>query len=157
MNNVFRSGLGLCLAFMLSSQGALAADATPELLPPAYDGRIITYRRVQLNETLPQLGARLYDQVNYEVQLRSLKADIKVAEARLAVLRERSDFYDRYFSRTPALPLTRQETHVAKLEAELRLGVLKKQKQQLLRYRQDMVRYRQLVLAQGGAALRVNE
>jgi hypothetical protein len=157
MNKVICVALGLLIVLTLGSPLLCADDGSAEELPAANDGRIISYRLVPINETLPQLGARLYDNVTYQGQLRRLKAEIQLAEAQLEAHRERTAFYDKNFSRTPALLLTRQNARLAELSSELRLKELRKQKQVLLQYRQDLVRYRQLVIAQGDVVLSLDE
>ncbi len=147
--------LVLSAAIVFDASAFYCAAAEPEELPAAHDGRIITYRRIPINETLPQLGARLYDKVDYELQLRRLDAEIKLAKAHLETRRERTSVYDKHFGRTPALFLTRQNAHLAVLEGELRLKELRKEKQLLLRHRKDKVRYRRLALEQGEVEVQV--
>ncbi|MBP89067.1 MAG: hypothetical protein CMJ64_20520 [Planctomycetaceae bacterium] len=157
MNKKIRFLLVLLVGIAFNATEVVAADAKPEELPLANDGRIITYRRVPINETLPQLGARLYDKVDYELRLQKLDSEIKLTRARLDTQRERSYVYDKHFGRTPALFLTRQNAHLAEFVSELRLKELRKEKQLLLRHRRDKVRYRHLILEQGDVELDINE
>ena len=135
----------------------IAADRNPEELPSSYDGRIITYRRVPVNETVSQLGARLYDKVDYELQLQKLDSEIKLTKARLTAQTDRIRVYDKYYGRTRGVSVTRQNAHLAELESELRLKELRKEKQLLLRHRRDKVRYRELLLEQGSVELDLDE
>ena len=157
MNNSILSLLVVLLPIAFHASTACAADVLPEELPLAGQSRIVTFRRVAINESLPQLGARLYDKVDYELQLRKLDTEIKLTKARLAAQCERASFYDKHFGRTPALLLTRQNAHLAALESELHLKDLRKTKQLLLYHRKDRIRYRQLVLEQAGLEVRVND
>ena len=118
------------------------------------DEPIIVYRKVYLNETLPQLGARLYDKVDYELSLRKLTKDIRIAEAELGVQRERLRVYDKYFGNTSALFVTRQNARLDILKSEEQLKLLRREKLLSLRYRNDQVRYRELLL--GESAIRLN-
>lgn len=127
----------------------------PEELPAAAEPFIIR-RFVRVNETLPELGARLYDQVDYELRRRQLDNDIKLAKAHLAAKREQAYVYDKYFSRTSVLFVTRQNAHLAVLETELRLQELTYEKLLLLRHRPDQVRYRKLIFAAGNVRLNLD-
>ena len=99
-----------CAAAVCFAEDQPAVEELPATASQACCGPIVTYRKVYLNETLPQLGSRLYDNVDYELKIRALTRDINVAEAELAVERDRERVYDRYFSKSTALYLTRQET-----------------------------------------------
>jgi hypothetical protein len=116
---------------------------------------IVVYRKVYLNETLPELGSRMYDKVDYELKLRTLTRDIRVAEAELAMQRDRVHIYDRDFGKTTALYLTRQAAKLDVLKSEEKLKLLRQDQLLALRHRNDQVRYRQLVLAAGAGRLQL--
>ncbi len=120
-------------------------------------GRIVIYRKVYLNETLPELGARLYDRVDYELKLRKLDQDIRIAQAELENGRERARVYNKHFGRTSALFVTRQNAQLDVLKSEQQLKLLRQEKLLALRYRSDQVRYRKLLLAENAARLQLEE
>jgi hypothetical protein len=157
MNKTILSLVVLSAAIAGNASELLAADAKLEEIRPTHDGRIITIRRVPSNESLAQLGARLYDKVDYELRLRELNTEIKLTEARLKAERERTQFYDKNFGRTPALLLTRQNAHLAELGSELQLKDLRKEKRLLVGHRQDQVRFRRLAIERGDIKVKVNE
>ena len=76
-----------------------------------------------------------------------------IAEAELAVERDRERVYDRYFSKSTALYLTRQETKLSIVRLEEQLKLLRQQKLLALRHRNDQIRYRELLLEAGTARL----
>lgn len=133
------------------------AAATEHALPPNCDDPIVVFRKVYLNESLPELGSRLYDKIDYALELRDLTRHIRIAEAELDVQRERVRVYDKYFGRTSALFVTRQEARLDVLRTEERLKLLRQEKLLALRYRNDQVRYRQLLTAENAALVRVSE
>jgi len=135
----------------------LAGDTHAKDFPIAGHPRIVTYRRIVVNETLPQLGARIYDQVDYELKLRRLNNDIKLTQVQLDNRRERADNYNKQFGRTSALLLTRQKAELAVLESELRLKELRKERQLSLKHRADYVHYRQLLLAKEAARISIDQ
>jgi hypothetical protein len=145
--------LGAMLSFIAVSVSA----NEPEELPLGWKEPIIIRRYVRVNESLPEIGARLYDQVDYELQLRQLNSDIKLATARLDAQRERVYVYDKYFHRTSALLITRQNARLAVLESELRLKQLRHEKLLMLRHRTDQVRYRKLLFSEGKVRLNLDE
>lgn len=144
------------LAGLASSVG-LAAEVNPSIVVRADGPRIVTYRRLIVNETLPQLGARIYDRVDYELKLQKLSNDIKRTQAQLEYQRERANIYNKHLGRKSALIVTRQNAQLAVIDSELRLRELRKEKQLAVRHRADQVRYRQLILAQGAARLNVEQ
>ncbi len=145
----------------------LAADPRGTMATPApccgtaspidTGGRIVIYRKVYLNESLPELGARLYDRVDYELKLRKLDHDIRIAQAELDNRRDRARHYNKYFGRTSALLLTRQNAEVEVLKSEEQLKLLRQEKLLALRHRNDQVRYRKLLLAENAVRLRLEE
>lgn len=135
----------------------VSADVSSSEELPTQDERILYYRKVPVNETLPEQGARLYDQVDYRLQLQKLDSQIKLGQAQLEASRERSRIYHKYFGRTPALLLTRQNARLNVLEQELKLKELRNEKLLLIRHRADKVRYRQLILEQGEIELNFDE
>lgn len=153
MRSVLSSVVALLALLNLASiqESPRAAEPAAEELPsPQPDDTIIVYRRTYVNEPLADLGARLYDRVDQELRLRRLEADIKLLEAVLQTQRERAWYYDKYFGRTSALMITRQNAHLDVLATELRLRELRREKLLLLQYRPEATRYRQLVLESGG-------
>lgn len=138
--------------------GFAAEPAVAEILPSASsDDPIVIHRRVPRNETLAELGSRLYDKVDYELKLRQLTRDIRVAEAELDLQRERMRVYDKYFGYTDALLVTRQNAKLDILRSEEQLKLLRQAKLLALRHRNDQVRYRELLLAEGAARLLLAE
>ncbi|HRX79628.1 MAG TPA: hypothetical protein P5307_11240 [Pirellulaceae bacterium] len=136
------------------SAGVTAEQPMVEELPTASCcDPIVVFRKVYVNETLPELGSRIYDKVDYEIKLRELTRDIRIAEAELAIQRDRSLVYERDFSRTTALYLTRQEARLDVVKTEEKLKVLRQQKLLALRYRNEQVRYRELLLEDGAARI----
>ena len=118
----------------------------------ASDGPIVIYRKVYLNETLPELGSRLYDKVDYELKLRTLTRDIRVAEVELAQQRERLRVYDNYFGYTDAGLLTLQNAKLDVVKSEEQLKLLHQAKLLALRHRNDQIRYRKLLLDRNAAS-----
>jgi hypothetical protein len=148
--------LSFTLSVICCSVSAIAIAEQPlvEELPAASCcDPIVVFRKVYVNETLPELGSRLYDKVDYEIKLRELTRDIRIAEAELAIQRDRSFVYDRDFSRTTALYVTRQEAKLDVFKTEEKLKVLRQQKLLALRHRNEQVRYRELLLEEGAARL----
>lgn len=140
------------------SIGVAEEPSASEQLPViASDGPIVIYRKVYLNESLPELGARLYDKVDYELKLRSLTRDIRVAEAELAQQRERVRVYDKYFGYPDAGLLTLQNAQLDVLKSEEQLKLLHQAKLLALRNRNDQIRYRQLLLEQSAALFQLAE
>jgi len=138
------------------SIGYAAEPPVAELLPPASsDGPIVMYRKVYLNESLPELGARLYDKVDYELKLRQLTRDIRVAETELDLQRERMRVYDKYFGYTGALLVTRQNAKLDVVRSEEQLKLLHQAKLLALRHRNDQIRYRKLLLAENAALVQL--
>ena len=150
----------ILLTLFITCRGAvlgIAAEPTRfEELPAANcGGPIVIHRMVYLDETMPELGARLYDQVDYELKVRTLTRDINIAEAELAMQRDRERVYDTYFFRTSALYVTRQETKLAIVKSEEQLKLLRQEKLLALRHRNDQVRYRARLLDEGAARLQL--
>jgi len=140
------------------SIGNAAEPPVVEQLPSACcDGPIVIYRKVYLNESLPELGARLYDKVDYELQLRALTRDIRVAEAELAQQRERVRVYNKYFGYPEAGLLTLQDAKLDVLKSEEQLKLLHQAKLLALRHRNDQIRYRKLLLEQNAALVQLAE
>lgn len=144
---------------MLGPAMGLGADApaTGEPLPANCDDPIVVFRKVYLDESLPELGSRLYDKIDYALELRDLTRNIRIAEAELDVQRERVRVYDKYFGHTSALFVTRQEARLDVLRTEERLKLLRQEKLLALRYRNDQVRYRQLLTDENAALVRLAE
>ncbi|MBI2478962.1 MAG: hypothetical protein HYV60_10125, partial [Planctomycetia bacterium] len=117
----------LCIIGYGPLLGAVEPPVVEELPAANCCDPIVVYRKVYLYETLPELGARLYDKVDYELKIRTLTRDINIAEAELAVQRDRERVYDRYFSRTSALYVTRQETKLAIVKSEEQLKLLRQE------------------------------
>lgn len=140
-------------ASISSGDDQIQAEVLPDVTTVTCCDPIVVYRKVYLNEPLPVLGARLYDKVDYELKIRGLTRDINVAEAELAIQRDRQRVYDRYFSRTSALYVTRQNVELEIVKQEQQLKLLRQEKLLALRYRNDQVRYRELLLAEGAARL----
>ena len=136
---------------------AAQSHAAETLAAVASDGPIVIHRKVYRNESLPKLGSRLYDKIDYELKLHELTHDIRVAEAELAAQRERKRVYDKYFGYTGALLVTRQEATLDVVRLEEQLKLLRHAKLLALRHRNDQVRYRELLLAEGTARLRLSE
>ncbi|MDA1050905.1 MAG: hypothetical protein O3C40_10560 [Planctomycetota bacterium] len=129
-----------------------------EELPATSSGDpIVIYRKVYLNETLPELGSRLYDKVDYELKLRKLTLDIRVAEAERDVQRERVRVYHKEFGNSNALFLTRQNAQLDVVRTEAKLKLLRQQQLLALRHRNDQVRYRKLLIAEGAVRLQFAE
>ena len=143
-----------CGLLILAAPQSHAAET---LAAVASDGPIVIHRKVYRNESLPELGSRLYDKVDYELKLRQLTHDIRVAEAELAAQSERKRVYDKYFGYTGALLVTRQEATLDVVRLEEQLKLLRHAKLLALRHRNDQVRYRELLLAEGTARLRLSE
>ncbi len=150
--------LALCVICCGVSIGFAEEPPVAEQLPPtASDGPIVIYRKVNLNETLPELGARLYDKVDYELKLRALTRDIRVAEVELAQQRERLRVYDNYFGYTDAGLLTLQNAKLDIVKSEEQLKLLHQAKLLVLRHRNDQIRYRKLLLQQNAAFVQLAE
>ncbi|MBC8350745.1 MAG: hypothetical protein H8E66_02080 [Planctomycetes bacterium] len=140
-------------SFVLAQQSARGEE-----LPQARsDGPIVIYRKVYVNESLPDLGARLYDKVDYELKLSKLTHDIRITEGALAAQRERARVYDKYFGRTSALLLTRQNARLNVLRSEEQLKLLRQEKLLALRHRNDQIRYRKLLIGESVVRLTVND
>ena len=91
------------------------------------------------------------------MKLRQLTRDIRVAEAELDLQRERMRVYDKYFGYTDAGLVTLQNAKLDVLKSEEQLKVLRQAKLLALRHRNDQVRYRKLLLAEGTARLQLAE
>jgi len=125
----------------------------PEVLPPAEARPIIIHRYVRVNESLPELGARLFHEVDYTRKLRKLDSEIKLAKLDIENGRQTVYEYEKYFRYTSALLLSRQQAKRDLLDAELRLKRLRQEKLLALRHRADQVRYRKLLLTAGKETL----
>jgi hypothetical protein len=138
---------------------AIAAEPLVlEQLPPACgDDPIVIYRKVYPNESLSELGARLYDKVDYELKLRELARDIRIAEAELAQRRTRLREYDDFFGYRNAGLLTLQNAKLDVLKSEEQLKLLHQTKLLALRHRNDQIRYRQLLLARNAGLVELAE
>ena len=80
------------------SAGVTAEQPMVEELPTASCcDPIVVFRKVYVNETLPELGSRIYDKVDYEIKLRELTRDIRIAEAELANRRRQRAVEDELF------------------------------------------------------------
>jgi len=148
-----------CLSVVcFSASISLAADAPLRAESvPVNRGPIVIYRKVYLNESLPELGARLYDKVDYELKLRKLTHDIRIADAELDVQRERVRVYDKYFGRTNALIAARQDARLEVLRTQEQLKLLRREKLLTLRHRNDQIRYRKLLIAESAIRLNVGK
>ena len=135
--------------------GSAQSTAAEELTSVTSDGPIVIHRKVYRNESLPELGSRLYDKVEYELKIRRLTLDIRVAEAELDAQRERKRVYDKCFGYTGALLVTRQEATLDVVKLEEQLKLLRHAKLLALRHRNDQVRYRELLLTEGAARLQL--
>jgi hypothetical protein len=136
--------------------GFAAEPLTVEELPTATCcDPIVIYRKVYLNETLPELGARLYDKVDYTLKIRTLTRDIRIAEAELAQQRDRVRVYERDFGNSTALYLTRQDAKLDVVKSEEQLKVLRQEMLLALRYRNDQIRYRKLLLTENAALVQL--
>ena len=124
---------------------------------PIADGPIVVHRRVYRNESLPALGSRLYDKLDYELELRRLTRDIRIAETELELRRARMRGYDKHFGYTDALLWTRQQAQLDVLQAEEQLKLLRHAKLLALRHRNDRIRYRELLLDEGAGRVRLTE
>jgi hypothetical protein len=156
MKSMILTTLALSVICCGSSIGSAAESSAAEKLPSARsDGPIVIHRKVYRNESLAELGSRLYDKVDYELKLRLLTRDIRVADAELDLQRERMRVYDKYFGYTDALLVTRQETKLDVVRLEEQLKLLRQAKLLALRHRNDQVRYRELLLAEGAARLQL--
>ena len=69
-------------------QSSSVTPTVERLQPESSGDPIVIRRKVYRNESLAELGARLYGQVDYELKLSQLTRDIRVAEAELALQRE---------------------------------------------------------------------
>ena len=89
--------------------------------------------------------------------LRKLDQEIRIANAELDYRRERARVYNKYFGRTSALFVTRQNAQLNVLKSEEQLKTLRKEKLLALRHRNDQVRYRKLLLDENAVQIRINE
>ena len=136
--------------------GVAAEPLVVEELPAATCcDPIVVYRKVYLNETLPELGARLYDNVDYALKIRTLTRDIRIAEAELVQQRDRVRVYERDFGNSTALYLTRQDAKLDVVKSEEQLKVLRQEMLLTLRYRNDQIRYRKLLLEENAALVQL--
>ena len=147
------------LTLSIACYGVLLSAAEPPMIEGLTAAGccdpIVVYRKVYLHETLPELGSRLYDKVDYEFKIRTLSRDIRVAEAELVLQRDRVRVYDRDFGRTTALYLTRQNAKLDVLKSQERLKLLRQEMLLALRHRNDQVRYRELLLAESAGRLQL--
>jgi hypothetical protein len=152
------SALSVAAICCAVSVGFAADPPNLEQLPPVgSDGPIVIYRKVYPNESLSELGSRLYDKVDYELKLRELTRDIRVAEAELQLHRERMQAYDKFFGYPDAGWVTLQNAKLDVLKSEEQLKLLRRAKLLALRHRNDQVRYRERLLAEGAARLQLTE
>ena len=158
MKTQIQTTLSLLVICCGVSIGFAADPPRSEQLPATgSNGPIVTFRKVYRNEPLADLGARLYDKVDYELQLRGLDRDIRIAEAELAQRRERVRVYDEYFGYQDAGLLTLQNARLDVVKSAEQLKFLRQAKLLALRHRNEQIRYRQLLLAEGAARLQIAE
>ncbi len=141
-----------CAALSASAAEPLALE---ELSAPTCCDPIVIYRKVYRNETLPEIGARLYDKVDYELKIRTLRRDIRIAEAELVLQRDRARVYERDFGKSTALYLTRQSAQLDVFKSEEQLKVLRQEMLLALRYRNDQIRYRELLIDENAALVQL--
>jgi len=139
------------LALMTAFSPTAASAAPPYTADVTVTTANLSLAAAERHLEMAQLKLRLYQRVEYPLQMRKLKSEIELTKARIASQKRRVTEFEKFtkFKYSSPVFTTLENTRLTQLELELRLKELKEEKMLLTRHYGDYCRLLQL---QVGAA-----